>query len=99
MEEIIVGVVGVLQFEVLLYRLKSEYNVEVGLEQLPYEYVRWIDNPTEYSVDRIQGTSDMKKVQDLKGRPLLLFAHEWSPRMVLERNEGLKLSEFGTASD
>ena len=99
MEEIIVGVVGVLQFEVLLYRLKSEYNVEVGLEQLPYEYVRWIDNPAEVDLDRIQGTSDMKKVQDLKGNPLLLFAHEWSPRMVLERNEGLKLSEFGTAKN
>ena len=99
MEEIIVGVVGVLQFEVLLYRLKNEYNVEVGLEQLPYEYVRWIDDPQNDNIDRIQGTSDMKKVQDLKGRPLLLFAHEWSPRMVLERNEGLKLSEFGSAQD
>ena len=36
-----------------------------------------------------------KKIKDLKGRPLLLFAHEWSIRMTLERNEGLKLSEFG----
>ena len=99
MEEIIVGVVGVLQFEVLTYRLKNEYNVEVGLEQLPYEYVRWIDNASEINVDRIQGTSDMKKVQDLKGNPLLLFAHEWSVRMVLDRNEGLRLSEFGSARD
>ena len=32
MEEIIVGVVGVLQFEVLTYRLQNEYNVEVILE-------------------------------------------------------------------
>ena len=99
MEEIIVGVVGVLQFEVLIYRLKNEYNVEVGLEQLPYEYVRWIDDAANVNVDKIQGTSDMKKVQDLKGNPLLLFAHEWSVKMVLERNEGLKLSEFGAARD
>ena len=42
MEEIIVGVVGVLQFEVLIYRLKNEYNVEVKLDQLPFEYIRWI---------------------------------------------------------
>ena len=99
MEEIIVGVVGVLQFEVLTYRLKNEYNVEVGLEQLPYEYVRWVDNASEINIDKIQGTSDMKKVQDLKGNPLLLFAHEWSVRMVLDRNEGLKLSEFGSVKD
>ena len=95
MEEIIVGVVGVLQFEVLTYRLKNEYNVEVKLEQLPYEYIRWVENAAEIDLDRIQGTSDMKKVKDLKGNPLLLFAHEWSVRMVLDRNEGLKLSEFG----
>ena len=44
MEEIIVGVVGVLQFEVLTYRLENEYNVEVKLEKLPYEYIRWVEN-------------------------------------------------------
>ena len=95
MEEIIVGVVGVLQFEVLTFRLKNEYNVEVGLEQLPYGYIRWIENPEEVDIDRLSGTSDMKKVKDLKGNPLLLFAHEWSVRMVLDRNEGLRLSECG----
>ena len=95
MEEIIVGVVGVLQFEVLEYRLKNEYNVEIKLEQLPYEYIRWIENPEEIDVNRIVGTSDMKKIKDLKDNPLLIFVNSWSVNMVLERNEGLKLSEFG----
>ena len=31
----------------------------------------------------------------LKGSPLLLFVNSWSVGMVLERNPGLKLSEFG----
>ena len=44
MEEIIVGVVGVLQFDVLKYRLENEYNVEIRLENLPYEHIRWIEN-------------------------------------------------------
>ena len=96
MEEIIVGVVGVLQFEVLTYRLKNEYNVEVALEQLPFEYIRWVENPHEVDVARIQGTSDMKRICDLKGNPLLLFINSWSVGMVLERNPDLKLSEFGT---
>ena len=81
MEEIIVGVVGVLQFDVLKYRLQNEYNVEIRLENLPYEYIRWIENE-EIDMDRLSGTSDMKKIMDLKGRPLLLFAHEWSIRMT-----------------
>lgn len=94
MEEIIVGVVGVLQFDVLKYRLESEYNVEIRLETLPYEYIRWIGNPTEVDLDRIVGTSDMKKIKDLKDRPLLLFVNEWSIGMVLDRNKGLVLNDF-----
>ena len=95
MEEIIVGVVGVLQFEVLEYRLKNEYNVDIKLEMLPYEHIRWIENPEEVDVSRLVGTSDMKKIKDLKDNPLLIFVNSWSVNMVLERNEGLRLSEFG----
>lgn len=94
MEEIIVGVVGVLQFDVLKYRLENEYNVEIRLETLPYEHIRWIENK-DMDLNRIVGTSDMKKIKDMKGNPLLLFVNAWSVGMVLERNEGLILSEFG----
>ncbi|MCI9530950.1 MAG: peptide chain release factor 3 [Lachnospiraceae bacterium] len=94
MEEIIVGVVGVLQFDVLKYRLENEYKVDIRLETLPYEHIRWIEN-TEIDMDKLAGTSDMKKIQDLKGNPLLLFINSWSVGMTLDRNEGLRLSEFG----
>ena len=94
MEEIIVGVVGVLQFEVLKYRLENEYNVDIRMEKLPYEHIRWIENE-EIDMSRLVGTSDMKKIKDLKGRPLLIWVNEWSIGMTLDRNKGLKLSEFG----
>ena len=95
MEEIIVGVVGVLQFDVLKFRLENEYNVDIRLENLPYEHIRWIENKEEIDMDKLTGTSDMKKIMDLKGNPLLLFVNAWSVGMTLDRNEGLKLSEFG----
>jgi peptide chain release factor 3 len=94
MEEIIVGVVGVLQFDVLQFRLESEYNVQIKLENLPYEHIRWIANRDEVDVDSLTGTSDMKKVIDMKGNPLLLFINAWSVGMTLDRNEGLVLEEF-----
>ncbi len=94
MEEIIVGVVGVLQFDVLKYRLENEYNVEIRLENLPYEHIRWIENK-DLDLDKLTGTSDMKKIRDLKGNPLLLFVNSWSVGMTLDRNKGLVLSEFG----
>ncbi|MBO6137603.1 MAG: peptide chain release factor 3 [Lachnospiraceae bacterium] len=93
MEENIVGVVGVLQFEVLKYRLKNEYGVDIILENLPYEYIRWIKNK-DIDLDSITGTSDMKRIRDLKGNPLLLFVNAWSIGMTLDRNEGLELEEF-----
>ena len=95
LEEIIVGVVGVLQFDVLKYRLESEYNVEIRLEPLPYEHIRWITNK-DIDLDHLTGTSDMKKIKDLKDNPLLLFINSWSVGMTLDRNPGLELSEFGT---
>lgn len=94
MEEIIVGVVGVLQFDVLKYRLENEYNVDIKLESLPYEHIRWIENK-DIDLDSLTGTSDMKKIKDLKGNPLLLFVNAWSVGMTLDRNKGLELSEFG----
>lgn len=93
MEEIICGVVGVLQFDVLKFRLKNEYNVDIILEQLPYEHIRWVAK-WDGDVKNIVGTSDMKRIEDLKGNPLLLFINEWSVQMVLDRNKGLELAEF-----
>ena len=98
MEEVIVGVVGGLQFEVLKYRMENEYNVEIRLEPLPYEHIRWIENKDEIDLNKLSGTSDMKKITDLKGDPLLIFINPWSVQMVLDRNPGLVLSEFGRNS-
>ena len=94
MEEIIVGVVGVLQLDVLKYRLENEYKVEIRMETLPYEHIRWIENK-DINMKNLIGTSDMKKIKDMKGNPLLLFVNSWSVGMTLDRNEGLRLSEFG----
>ncbi len=94
MEEIIVGVVGILQFDVLQFRLESEYGVEIRMERLPYEHIRWIENK-EINVNALSVTSDTKKIQDLKGNPLLLFVNSWSIRMVQDRNKDLIMSEFG----
>ena len=98
MEEIIVGVVGTLQFDVLEYRLKNEYGVDVFMEGLPYEYLRWIttaDGEPAKEEDLILGT-DTKLVEDFHGRQLLLFGSQWAVNWTGERNPGLTFSEFST---
>ena len=94
MEEIIVGVVGVLQFEVLEYRLKSEYNTDIKMERLPYRYVRWIEN-NDIDPDKLNLTSDTKKVKDLRDRNLLIFQNDWGISWALEHNKGIVLSGVG----
>ena len=95
MEEIIVGVVGVLQFEVLEYRLKNEYNVEIIRENLPYEHVRWVENDEDdFDIKKLQLTSDTKIVEDLKGNSLLLFTSPWNITYATDHNENLRLADF-----
>ena len=50
---------------------------------------------SELDLAKLTGTSDMKKIKDLKGNALLLFINAWSIGMTLDRNPGLVLSEFG----
>jgi len=94
MEEVIVGVVGVLQFEVLTYRLKNEYNVDIRMQNLPYQYIRWIENE-DINVKALNLTSDTRRIQDLKERKLLLFTNPWNITWATEHNPTLELSEFG----
>ncbi len=93
MEEVIVGVVGVLQFEVFDHRMKTEYNVEIINEGLPYQYIRWVGNEG-LDPKKLNLSSDTKIVQDMKGNYLLLFTSEWNIRWALEKNEGLILEDF-----
>ena len=90
MEEIIVGVVGVLQFDVLKYRLNNEYNVEIRMENLPYEHIRWIENK-DIDLDKISGTSDMKKIKDEEKHYVPLpkiyeFKNDKEKEILLNRN-------------
>lgn len=93
MSEIIVGVVGTLQFDVLKYRMENEYSCDVKLEPLPYGYIRWIKDTTT-DLSTIKVPSDAKRVKDMKGNPLVIFANQWSLKLLMERNEGVEFMEF-----
>ena len=96
MEEVIVGVVGVLQFDVLKYRLENEYNVEIIMENTPFQFIRWITSDVA-DIKALDLASDTKVVADFKENKLLLFRSEWSIDWALDHNKGLTLEEFGTA--
>jgi peptide chain release factor 3 len=94
MEEIIVGVVGVLQLEVLEYRLKNEYNVDLKMDRLNYRFVRWIEDE-DYSLENLNITSDSRLLKDLRDRDILIFSNDWGITWALNHNKGLVLSDVG----
>lgn len=84
-ESFIVGVVGSLQFEVLEYRLKNEYGVEILMNRLPYSVARWL-NGEKLDVKSMKNMDSGLFVQDIKDRPVALISNEWQLRWVMERN-------------
>ena len=90
MEEVIVGVVGTLQFDVFQYRMRAEYGVELRMEGLPYEQLRFI---VKAPVEDLTLSSDVELLEDYRGRSLLVFASLWSIDYTIKRNPGLELSE------
>ena len=100
MESVIVGVVGVLQLEVLEQRLESEYHVRVRREGLPYTEIRWIVNkPDEIDLSSLSLTRGTAKVEDMRGNKLLLFGAFWSIKWVADHNPQLVLTEFNERSE
>lgn len=98
MEEVIVGVIGNLQFEVLEYRLKNEYNTEIKINRIPYTLIRWIEK-SSISIESLNLTSETKKAVDLKGRNLLLFQNTWGVQWALDKNPSIILSDIGKSQE
>ena len=92
MEEVIVGVVGTLQFDVFRHRMLSEYGVELRMEGLPYEVLRFIDK-SPCDEKELNLSSDVELLEDYRGHKLLVFSSFWAIDFTIRRNPGLELSE------
>ena len=92
LEEVIVGVVGTLQFDVFEYRMRSEYGVELYMTAMPYEHLRLIGECTG-DVRDLTLCTGAKLLEDFKGRNLIAFGGEWSVGFLLKHNPGLVLSD------
>ena len=84
LDSFVVGAVGMLQFEVLEYRLKNEYGVDLLNNTLPYSVARWIDG--EVDIASLKGVDNAMIVKDNRDRTVVLISNEWQMGWVQERN-------------
>ena len=92
LEEVIVGVVGTLQFDVFEYRMKNEYNVDLRMSSLPYDHLRLIES-MDCHPDEIVLCTGAAVLQDFRDRYLLAFDGEWSVGFLTKHNPGLILAD------
>ena len=93
-ESFVVGTVGTLQFEVLQYRLKSEYGVDVLLTMLPFEVARWLKFSTGEKVTpaSLRGANRGMFLLDRQENPVLLVENEWALGWITDNNPKLIMS-------
>jgi peptide chain release factor 3 len=83
----LLGAVGQLQFEVVRYRLETEYGAESRLETAPYHEIRWLGPGVDKG--RFEGVylgANVKLATDVSGAPVLLFPDAWSVTYFLEKH-------------
>ena len=92
-ESYIVGTVGTLQFEVLEYRLKNEYNVDIVMNMQPYEVARWLtfEDEREVTPESLKGADRGMFVYDRHNNPVLLVNNEWALGWIRDNNPQLEL--------
>ena len=80
----IVGAVGMLQFDVMQFRLEHEYGAPCKFEPVRFKYPRWLTGP-EAEIERVLDWHGHMRLYDTKGNPLVLFENEWALKSALNR--------------
>jgi peptide chain release factor 3 len=95
----LLGAVGPLQFEVVQYRLQSEYGAESRLESAPWDHLRWIapDAPIEEFASSLP--SGTKLAYDIEQRPVLLFPSQWAIAYFQKQFKNVVLADVPFAAD
>ena len=89
----LLAAVGPLQFEVVQYRLESEYGAVSRLEAAPWTVVRWLPTDmTEEELDALSLPTGAKLAYDIGKNPVVLFQNEWSANYFGETNRNTPLS-------
>ncbi len=91
----LLAAVGPLQFEVVQYRLESEYGAATRLESAPWQCAKWLLEGVDTSAFTLP--TDVRLAQDSSGRFALLFPSDWTQRYFRERHPGVELLDLAPA--
>lgn len=90
----IVGVVGELQFDVLLFRLNDEYQLDAKLERLPFSVARWPVRDGKPIEGGLKGGARL--YQDQHDKPVVLLEKEWDLNWLKKENPDVEFRISGS---
>jgi peptide chain release factor 3 len=93
--EPILAAVGGLQFDVVRYRLESEYNVETQIEPLGYSAARWLTGD-ERAIAAVGDGRGRMRAEDRSGNPVVLFTTSWDLRFAEENAPDVSFADVGS---
>jgi len=88
----IVGVVGQLQLEVLISRLEAEYKVEAKLEASPWDTARWIASDDPAALKAFQADHRGASAADRDGAPVFMAKDAWEVGYVTQRHPAIRFT-------
>ena len=96
----LLGAVGPLQFDVVQYRLKSEYGADSRLAPAPWERLRWIDpRVTEDTLRQVTLLGGSALATDADGRRVVLFPSDWELKYFASQHAQIPLSDVPFSAD
>ena len=88
--EPILAAVGQLQFDVVQYRLESEYGAKTNIQRMPYKLARWVEG-TEADIENMELPTNAVKTIDHFGHVVVLFGAEWDMEYCKKQNPKVQL--------
>ncbi len=95
----LLAAVGPLQFEVVQYRLQSEYGADSRLENASWDLMRWLKPGSD--LDQVEATlpSGARLAYDAQEQPVILFPTEWALNYYVRQNAGVELGDVPFKSE
>jgi peptide chain release factor 3 len=83
--ELLLGTVGVLQFDVVTHRMLAEYGVELHQQPVTYNSARWLPNESENIIKKLENSYSTHITKDMEGNPIVLFESAYALSQAEEK--------------
>jgi peptide chain release factor 3 len=91
--ELLLGTVGALQFDVVEHRMETEYNTELHISSVSYHAARWLDQNKEI-IEKLKGSYSTHVTEDMEGNPIVLFDSGYALNQAEEKVGAGNLYKF-----